>query len=288
MIGSALTQALEARGDTVHRLVRGAKARGGDVRWSPLEGTIDDAALVGHDAVVHLAGEPIAGRWTSNKRSAIHESRVLGTELLTSALARIPTRPDVLVCASAAGFYGDGKQAELTEESPQGRGFLAQVVKDWEAAAEPALAAGIRTVHLRAGMVLSPRGGALQQLMLPFRMGVGGRVGSGRQYWAWIGLHELVGLFLRALDDSSMRGVYNAVAPQQTTNREFTRTFGKVLGRPTFLPAPAAALRLALGDLADEMLLASQRVVPQRLTASHHDWQDADLEATLRREIAAG
>lgn len=285
LIGSQLVQDLQAAGHLVHRLVRGTPRSAGDVRWAPTEGEIDRAALAGHDAVVHLAGEPLDSRWTPRKRHAIHASRVLGTQLLSSELAALATPPSVFVCASAAGFYGDRADGELTERSAAGEGFLSGVVRDWEAAAEPARASGIRTVTLRQGVVLSRRGGALKRMLLPFQLGMGGRVGSGRQYWAWIGLHELTRLMVRAVEDASMSGTYNAVGPVPVTNSEFTRALGRVLRRPVVVPVPAVALRAAMGELVDEMLLASQRVIPQRLLAIGYDFIDADVEAALRREL---
>jgi uncharacterized protein (TIGR01777 family) len=211
---------------------------------------------------------------------------VLGTSLLTSELAALEAPPGVLVCASAVGYYGDRGPDELAEGAARGEGFLAHVVEDWENAAEPARAAGIRTVTLRQGIVLAKEGGALERLLLPFRMGLGGRVSSGAQYWAWIGLHELVRLMLHAIDDERMDGVYNAVAPHQTTNAEFTKALGRALHRPTPVPVPAFALRAAMGGLVDEMLLASQRVVPARLEGAGYDFVDPDLDVALRRELA--
>lgn len=285
MIGSALTTALEESGHTVGRLVRGEDRSAVDVTWSPDAGKIDSASLVGYDAVVHLAGEPIVGRWTTAKRRRILRSRERGTSTLAAALAGLDAPPSALVCASAVGYYGDGGDQLLDERSPRGEGFLADVVERWERAAAPARDAGIRTVHTRAGIVLSPKGGALQRLLLPFRLGLGGRVGSGHQYWAWIGLSELVRLLVRAVEDAELEGVYNAVGPQQTTNREFTKALGSVLHRPTPFPVPAAPMRWAMGDLVDEMLVASQRVVPARLVDAGYDFLDATLEDALEREI---
>lgn len=285
LVGTALVCALRERGDDVQRLVRRPSGAPDEVAWSPARGELDRAALEGVDAVVHLAGEPIVGRWTPARRRRILESRVAGTGVLAREVAALDKTPRAFVCASAVGYYGDGGDTELTERAAHGSGFLAEVVEAWEAAAKPARDAGVRTVTLRSGIVLSQNGGALQRLLLPFRLGLGGRVGSGRQYWAWIGLHELVRIFLHAIDDDEMRGVYNAVGPEQTTNAQFTHALGRVVRRPTPFPVPGAALRLVMGALVDEMLLASQRVIPQRLSEAGYEFLDGSLEAALRREL---
>ena len=284
-IGSALVSALTAAGHQVTRLVR-KLAGAGEVRWDPTAGAIDTGGLEGHDAVVHLAGENIAGRWTAAKKQRIRESRVNGTRLLTEALAKLSRRPRALVCASAIGYYGDRGEEKLREGSPPGKGFLADTCVAWEAAAKPAADAGLRVVHLRIGVVLHPAGGALKQMLLPFKLGAGGVIGSGRQYMSWIALDDLIGIFQHALANDSLRGPANAVAPNPATNREFTKTLGKVLSRPTIFPMPAFAARLAFGEMADELLLASTRVEPARLAASGYSFAYPQLEAALRHLLS--
>ena len=280
-IGSALVSALTAAGHQVTRLVR-KLAGAGEVRWDPAAGAIDTGGLEGHDAVVHLAGENIAGRWTAAKKQRIRESRVNGTRLLAEALAKLSRRPRALVCASAIGYYGDRGEEKLREGSPPGKGFLAEACVAWEAAAKPAADAGLRVVHLRIGVVLHPKGGALKQMLLPFKLGLGGVIGSGRQYMSWIALDDLIGIFQHALANDSLRGPANAVAPNPATNREFTKSLGQVLSRPTIFPMPAFAARLAFGEMADELLLASTRVEPARLAASGYSFAYPQLEAALR------
>ena len=280
-IGSALVAALAAAGHQVTRLVR-RPAAAGEVRWDPAAGNIDAGGLEGHDAVVHLAGESITGRWTAAKKQRIRESRVNGTRLLAEALPKLSRRPRTLVCASAIGYYGDRGEEKLREDSPPGKGFLAEACVAWEAAAKPAADAGLRVVHLRIGVVLHPAGGALKQMLLPFKLGLGGVIGSGRQYMSWIALDDLIGIFQHALANDSLRGPANAVVPNPVTNREFTQTLGKVLSRPTIFPMPAFAARLAFGEMADELLLSSARVEPAKLSASGYRFAYPQLEAALR------
>lgn len=280
-IGSALVTALTGAGHQVTRLVR-KPAGAGEVRWDPASSVIDAGGLEGHDAVVHLAGENIAGRWTPAKKQRIRSSRVDGTRLLAEALAKLSRRPHALVCASAIGYYGDRGEEKLREDSSPGKGFLAETCVAWEAAAKPAVNAGLRVVHVRIGVVLHPAGGALKQMLLPFKLGLGGVIGSGRQYMSWIALDDLIGIFQHALANDSLRGPANAVVPNPATNREFTQTLGKVLSRPTIFPMPAFAARLAFGEMADELLLASTRVEPARLAASGYGFAYPQLEAALR------
>jgi hypothetical protein len=257
-----------------------------EIRWDPIGGSIETAGLEGIDAVVHLAGENIAaGRWTAATKARIKESRVRGTRLLCEALARLHRPPPVVVCASAIGYYGDRGATSVDEDSAAGTGFLADVCRAWEAATAPAGDAGIRVVHLRCGVVLTAAGGALAKLLLPFQLGVGGRVGSGAQYMSWIGIDDVLGAILHTLRTTTLRGAVNAVAPQPVTNLEFTKTLGRVLSRPTLFPVPAAAARLAFGEMADEMLLASTRAVPTRLTATHYTFRHGELEAALRHTL---
>lgn len=283
LIGSALVSSLTSGGHSVTRLVRTEPQPGRpEVRWDPAAGWIDTAGLEGHEGVVHLAGENITGRWTPAKKARLRDSRVKGTRLLAESLAKLTQPPRVLVCASAVGYYGDRGEEILREESAAGRGFLAEVCRQWEAAAQPAAEKGIRVVLLRIGVVLSPKGGALATMLLPFRLGLGGKIGSGKQYISWISLDDLVGIIEYALTTESLRGVVNAVAPQAVTNLEFTKTLGRVLRRPTLFPMPAFAARLALGELADELLLASARVEPARIRAAGYQFRYPELEGALR------
>lgn len=286
LIGSTLVPLLTSAGHQVTRLVR-RPAGEGEATWNPASG-LDLTALDGLDAVVHLAGENIAAaRWTAAAKQRIRESRVQGTRFLCEALATAPRVPKVLVCASAIGFYGDRGAEELTEESAAGSGFLAEVVRDWEAAAGPARDAGIRVVNLRFGVILSRKGGALAKMLLPFKLGAGGRVGDGRQYWSWISIDDAAGAIQHALLTEGLSGPVNAVAPQPVTNAEFTKTLGRLLRRPTLLPMPAFAARLALGEMADDLLLASARVIPRQLERTGYVFRQPTLEAALRHVLGA-
>ena len=288
LIGSALGASLTSIGHGVVRLVRtqpqpGEKA----ARWDPLAGTIDASAFEGVDAVVHLAGENIAERWTPAKKVKIRESRVKGTQVLCEALARLASPPKVLVSASAIGYYGDRGEETLTDESPPGRGFLSEVCRAWEAATEPARQRGVRVIPLRFGVVLSGSGGALAKMLPPFRLGLGGVLGSGRQYMSWIALDDAVGAIQHAIATEALQGPTNVVAPQAVTNQEFTKTLGAVLGRPTVIPLPAFAARLMFGEMADELLLASTRVQPAKLRASGYGYRYPELEGALRHLLAS-
>jgi len=283
LIGSALVSFLASQGHEVIPLTRAKPAPGkAGIQWDPAAGTIDVTGLEGLDGVVHLAGESIAQRWTPAAKARIRESRIRGTRLLAESLARLAQPPKVLVSASAIGYYGDRGDEVLREESGPGSDFLAGVARDWEAATEPADQVGIRVVPLRIGIVLSPAGGALARMLLPFRMGVGGVIGSGRQYWSWIAIEDLLGAILHALTTKTLRGPVNTVAPNPVTNREFTKILGRVLGRPTVFPLPAFAAHLALGEMADALLLASARVDPGKLLASGYQFRYPDLEEALR------
>jgi uncharacterized protein len=287
LIGSALVSALTSIGFEVTRLVRRQPQSGEKAAyWNPLTGSIDVSALDGVDAVVHLAGENIAQRWTPANKVNIRDSRVKGTQILCEALTRLASPPDVLVSASAIGYYGDRGEEVLTEESPPGRGFLAEVCRAWEAATEPARQTGLRVVQLRFGVVMSSAGGALAKILPPFRLGLGGTLGSGRQYMSWIALDDAVGAIQQAIVTDSLQGPTNAVAPQAVSNQEFTKTLGKVLGRPTVVPLPAFAARLMFGEMADELLLASARVQPVKLLASGYHFRYPELEGALRHLLA--
>ena len=233
--------------------------------------------------MIHLAGEGIAeGRWTEERKQRIRESRVRGTRLLAEAVAAARGGPHVLVSASAIGLYGERGEETLTESSAPGRGFLPEVAAAWEAATRPAEEAGVRVVRVRIGLLLSPRGGLLQRMLLPFRLCVGGRLGSGRQWMSWIAMDDLLEVFRRTLTDPDLRGAVNAVAPEPARNREFTRTLARVLRRPAIIPVPAFALRLLYGQMADELILASARVVPGALFAVGHQFRFPSLEPALR------
>ncbi|HEX9759711.1 MAG TPA: TIGR01777 family oxidoreductase [Candidatus Acidoferrales bacterium] len=281
LVGSALLPYLTTGGHAVTRLVRTSTGKN-EAQWDPVGGTIDAAALEGHDAVVHLAGESIAQRWTPESKARIRDSRVKGTRLLAEALARLAQPPKVLVAASAVGYYGDRGDALLREDSASGSGFLAEVAREWEAATAPATAKGIRVVNLRIGVVLSPRGGALAKMLLPFKLGAGGVVGSGKQHWSWVALDDLLGIILFAATTDSLKGPVNAVSPTSVTNYEFTKTLGRVLRRPTIFPMPAFAARLVLGEMVDELLLSSAKVEPAKLTAAGYTFLFPELEGALR------
>src|SRR5919202_1387694 len=285
LIGSALIPVLEVGGHEITRLTR-SPVSGGDVGWDPDAGEIDASRLEGYDAVVHLAGENIGvGRWTEEKKRRIMESRSRGTRLLAETIASLPEPPEVMVSASAVGYYGDRGNELLSEESGPGSDFLAEVCKAWEAAADPAREAGIRVVHPRNGVVLSTGGGALARLLPIFKLGGGGRVGSGRQWWSWIAVDDVVGAIVHALTRDSVEGPVNLGSPNPVTNAEFTRVLGKILNRPTIFPLPSPAARLMLGEVADALLLASQRVEPAKLKGSGYEFLFPELEGALRHLI---
>jgi hypothetical protein len=282
LIGSALLPILTTGGHRVTRLVRKGAA-GDDVAWDVARGVQDPSRLEGVEAVVHLAGENIAaGRWSASRKEEIRRSRVEGTRRLCESLARLSRRPKVLVSASAIGFYGDRGDEILREDSAPGSDFLAQVCRDWEAAGEPATRAGMRVVHLRFGMILSPAGGALKKMLLPFKMGAGGRIGSGAQFMSWIAIDDAIGAIHHAIVTEALQGPVNVVAPTPVSNAEFTRTLARVLSRPAIAPMPAFAARLAFGELADALLLTSQRVMPTRLQATDYRFRHPELEGALR------
>ncbi len=284
LIGSTLASFLAAGGHRVRRIVRHDSA--GDlnvITWIPAQGALEAEKLDGAAAVVHLAGENLAaGRWTEAKKKRVLESRVNGTRQLAETLARLERPPRVFVVASAVGFYGNRGNTVLDEDDQPGQGFLADVCRQWEAAAQPAVERGIRVVHARFGIVLSPRGGALAKMLPLFRLGLGGRLGDGQAYWSWISLDDAVGAIHQAIITPSIVGSMNVVTPNPVRNGEFTRTLARVLGRPAFFPVPTFALHLALGEMADEMLLASTRVIPRRLFAAGYEFRHPTLEVALR------
>jgi len=286
LIGSALATQLTAAGHRVGRLTRRPN-RPDDLGWDPGQGIFERSRLGEFDGVVHLAGEPVAGmRWTAEKKARIRDSRVEGTRLLAEALAGLDKPPRVLISASAIGYYGDRGDEVLDESSRAGTGFLADVAQAWEAAAQPAAAAGIRVVNPRFGVALSPAGGALKQMLTPFRLGAGGRIGSGKQFVSWIALDDVVGALALALETDALSGPVNVVAPGPVTNAEFTRELGAAVGRPTLLPVPAAMLRLALGEMS-ELLTASQRVLPRKLQEQHYSFRFPRLDAALRHLLTS-
>lgn len=283
LLGTELLPSLGVAQHEVSRLVRG-KAGKNDVQWDP-ERPLSPKLVEGFDAVVHLAGETIVGRWTPQKKAQIRNSRVQGTRNLVDALVNTARKPRVLITASAIGYYGDRGDELLREGSLPGRGFLPEVCKEWEAATQPSAQAGIRCVQMRFGIVLSGRGGALRKMLPPFRLGLGGIVGNGRQYWSWISIADVVGVVHHILRMQSVQGPVNVVAPQAVTNAEFTQALSAVLRRPAFLPMPAFAARFALGEMADELLLASQRVEPVKLVASAYEYQQPDLPRALHQAL---
>jgi uncharacterized protein (TIGR01777 family) len=284
LVGSALVPFLTAGGHQVRRLVRTAPQSGsGDVSWDPARHSIAVPALEGVEAVVNLAGENIAtDRWTAEKKRKIYHSRIDGTRVLCEALAQLASPPQVLVNASAIGYYGSRGAQVMREESTPGADFLAQVCRDWEAATAPAEAAGIRVVQVRIGVVMSPKGGALHKMLTPFKMGLGGVLGSGEQYVSWIAIDDVVESIHHVLMTEAITGPVNVVAPHPVTNREFTKILGRVLKRPTLLPMPTPAARLAFGEMGEALLLSSTRVEPARLTASGYTFRYPDLEGALR------
>jgi len=287
LIGAALVSSLEAQGHRAIRLVRRMPRPDEDaLRWDPSTGVLTPAGPSVADAVVHLAGDSILGlRWTAEKKRRIRESRTTATRLLVETLTRLTNPPAVLVCASGIGYYGSRGDEVLTEDSRPGTGFLADLARDWEAATATAIARGIRVVNLRLGVVLSARGGALATMLTPFRMGLGGVIGDGAQWMSWIALDDVIGAIRHALTTDALRGPVNTVAPAPVTNADFTRTLGRVLGRPTLIPLPALAARLALGEMADELALVSQRVMPARLLASGFAFRRPTLEDALRAAL---
>jgi uncharacterized protein (TIGR01777 family) len=287
LVGSALLPFLKSKRHEVFRLVRSqAKTGPAAIYWNPEKGIDDVARLKGMDAVVHLAGENIAeGRWTQEKKKRIRDSRVNSTRVLSGTLAQLMQPPRALLSASAIGYYGNRGDRVMREESAPGSDFLANVCREWEAATEPAVQKGIRVVTLRFGAILTPEGGALSKMIVPFQFGVGGKIGSGSQYMSWVALDDVIGAINHALVNESLRGPVNVVAPHAVTNYEFTKTLGRVLSRPTIFSVPAFAARLAFGEMADAVLLASTRVEPAKLKESGYVFQHPELESALRQML---
>ena len=284
LVGSALLPELTASGHRVTRLVR-QRSGAGEATWNPTA-SFDLSALDGIEGVVHLAGESIASaRWNTAVKDRIRSSRVQGTRYLCEALAQMRTPPKVLVSASAIGYYGNRGDEILNEESAAGTDFLAEIARDWEAATAAARDAGIRVVNLRFGVILSPRDGALAKMLLPFKLGAGGPIGSGQQFWSWVAIDDVIGAIQHAMVTDCLSGPVNVVAPNPATNREFTKALGRVLHRPTLVPMPAFAARLALGEMADALLLSSTRVEPHKLIGTGYIFRQPHLEAALRHLV---
>lgn len=288
LVGTALIPVLTGAGHEVVRLVR-SKSRNPSkelIGWDPAANYIDAAGLEGLDAIVHLAGEPIAaGRWNAARKARIRDSRVNGTRLLSDALAHLSRPPQVLICASAIGFYGDRGDEVLTEDSASGHDFLADVCREWEDACNPARNKGIRVANVRFGVILSPQGGALAKMLTPFKLGAGGVLGSGRQFMSCIAIDDCVGAIVHALTNTAVAGPVNVVGSEPVTNHVLTKTLGKVLGRPTIFPMPAFAARLAFGEMADALLLSSTRVEPQKLRDTGYQFRCPTLESALRHVL---
>ncbi len=285
LIGSALLAALRAGGHEPTRIVRREPVVPDEVGWDPEAGTIDAHALAGAEAIVHLAGYNLGTRWTATKKRQILESRTESTRLLAVTASSLEPRPTVMVCASAVGLYGDRGDEVLTETSPRGEGFLSDVVEAWEAAAQPARDAGIRVVHLRQGIVLSRRGGALGRLLLPFRLGLGGKVGTGEQWMSWVALDDVTGAYLHALEHP-LSGPVNLVSPEPARNRDFVKALGRALHRPAVVPFPSFAVQMLLGEMGEELLLASKRVLPAALESGGYVIRQRTLHGALASALA--
>jgi uncharacterized protein (TIGR01777 family) len=286
LIGTQLVAYLSTGGHTVHRLVRRAPKAPDELAWRAMEGQVDPASLSGYDVVIHLAGAGIADqRWSDERKRVIRESRTVGTRALAEALAATEHKPRLLISASAVGIYGDRGDEELGEQASIGQGYLADLGAEWEAAADPAREAGIRVVHPRTGIVLSPAGGALKKLLPPFLAGVGGPIGRGRMWMPWIGIDDMLDGFLHCITHEELEGPVNFCAPSPERNADFSKTLARVLRRPALLPVPPAALRVLFGELADAALMASTRAVPRRLLESGYRFRHTDLEPCLRHVL---
>lgn len=282
LIGSTLVRSLREDGHDIVRLVRRTPSASDEVEWDPRRQTVDTAGLAGTEAVVHLAGAGVGERrWSAAYKKELRDSRVLGTAAIAEAIASLETPPRVFVCGSAIGFYGETGSTEVDESAAPGEGFMAELCEAWEAAAAPAQEAGVRTVFARSGLVVSRGGGAWGQLFPLFRLGVGGRLGSGRQYWSFISLHDDVAALRHLIDDESLSGPVNLTGPVPVTNREATASMGRILHRPTLLTVPGFALRMVVGDFADD-ILGSQRVVPRRLLESGFTFAHPGIDDAVR------
>lgn len=285
LIGSALVRALTQRGNVVRPLVRRPAQNETEISWDPERERVDASRLEGVDAVINLAGEPLAQRWSDSVKRRIRDSRVEGTAALSRAIASLATKPRVMLSGSAMGIYGLRGDETLDESSTLGSDFLSSVAREWESATKPAVDAGVRVVYLRTGLVLSPHGGALPKLLTPFRLGAGGKLGDGKQWWSWIALADYVEAVTFLLDNASIAGPVNLVAPNPATNEEFTRVLAGILRRPAFFHVPRAALKLTMGEMAESTVLASQRIRPRRLLEAGFNFSLPTLEAALRAEL---
>ena len=285
-IGSALQRLLRENGHDLLLVSRSEPRDASWVQWSVEYGFTDPTKLEGIDAVIHLAGESISGlRWTDEKKKAIRNSRVLGTRNIVDTISELERRPSVLIAASAVGFYGDRGDEILTETSKSGKTFLADVCREWEAESRRAEDSGVRTVLLRTGLVMSKEGGALGTMLLPFKMGLGGVIGDGKQWMSWISLDDHIRVITTALENENIRGAVNSVSPEPVTNEEFTKIMGEVLYRPTFIPVPEFAVHLMLGEMGEELLLNSERVIPKRLTDLGFEFKFADLKKAIENAV---
>lgn len=283
LVGSELVPVLTAQGHDVYRLTRVKPREALDIQWDPERKELPKSRLEGSDAIIHLAGENIAKRrWNAQFKETIRRSRLDGTKLMADTICQLETPPKVFLCASAIGYYGDRGTELLNETSAAGSGFLADACRDWEALCEPVREKGVRVVNLRIGVVLSPKGGALTQMLTPFKAGLGGVIGSGNQYWSWITIDDLLGSICHCISNDKLNGPVNATSPCPVTNYDFTKILGSVLNRPTILPIPAFLARLALGEMADALLLSSARVMPNRLSETGYHFQYPTLEPALR------
>ena len=285
LIGTALLKYLTQEGYSVSILKRSKVLEANEFFWDPSRGEIDELALKGIDVVVHLAGEPIAQRWSSSAKKRIVNSRVNGTRLLAETIAQSQALPS-LICASGTNYYGDQPAEVVNESSPPGLGFLAEVCRLWESAANPAIEAGVRVVFMRTGIVLSVHGGALAKMLPFYRAGLGGRIGDGQQLMSWISLPDLVSAYAFAVENVSVQGAVNTVAPEPVTNSKFTKTLGKVLGRPTVFPLPASLVKMLFGEMGRETVLSNLAVLPKSLTELGFEWQQAELEIALKQTLS--
>jgi uncharacterized protein (TIGR01777 family) len=285
LVGSALVSSLEADGHDVVRLVRREPKNSQERKWDP-NGEPDPSLVDGADAVVHLGAETISGWWTQRKKDRILESRVRGTEHIAKAIAKAEHKPKVFLSASGTGYYGHRKDEELTEASSGGLGFLADLARQWEATTKSASEAGVRVVLLRMSVVLSMKGGALPQMLPPFKMGLGGKIGNGKQYWPWITLDDVVGVIRFAIENESLSGAVNVCAPQETTNKQFTKALGRVLRKPSFFPLPSVVVTLTLGEMGQEALLTSTRAHPAKLQQAGYAFKHPEIEEALRTVLS--
>lgn len=283
LVGRALILALEEDGHAILRLVRyPVRDPGEEMHWNPYAGTIDVDSMPPFDAVIHLSGESIGGRWNAAKKRAIYDSRIRTTRFLAECMERMEQPPAVWLCASAIGYYGNRGEETLAEDAEPGTTYLASVCEDWEKATKPARDRGVRVVNMRLGVVLAEDGGTLPLMMRPFKMGVGGVIGNGKQYFSWIAIDDLVRAIVFTLHNESLSGPVNFVAPEPVTNRAFTKALGRAIKRPTLFRTPAFALRAVLGQMADELILASTRVVPKKLTDAGFEFEHKEIEEALR------